>query len=124
MGKVLLVLSFIALMILAIGTAKSPQDPAFWLASGAAGYQHVRELLMSVLFLQAVTRPPRHVIFRILSGGIGLFTAVWVVSATYSYQMPFLDTFCFMAAAIAIAVTALERRVVIGGRSLVLHEQV
>jgi hypothetical protein len=73
-------------------------------------YQYVRELLALVLMLQLITRPPRHVWFRIIAGAIALSVGIWTVEATYSYHMMFLDALCFMSASLAIGVTALERK--------------
>lgn len=110
MGKMLLLFSLVCLAILYFGTAFFGQSPAFWLASSASSYQHVREMLALVLVLQLTTRPPRHIWFRILSGTVALAVGTWAIEATYSNQMMFLDTLCFVGAAIAIGVTALERK--------------
>jgi hypothetical protein len=111
MGKLLLVLSLICLIILSLGTVMAPQSSAFWLASGTTMYQHIREVLMLVLILQLVTQPPRHVWLRLLSGAIAGAVGVWSVEAIFAGNMLFLDSLCFMAASLAIMVTALERKV-------------
>lgn len=67
---------------------------------------------MVVLFAQLATRPPRHLMFRVLAGAIAGITALWVVIETQLYHMMFLDSTAFMAACIAIGVTALERKAV------------
>jgi len=89
----------------------APQSSAFWLASGTTMYQHIREVLMLVLILQLVTQPPRHVWLRLLSGAIAGAVGVWSVEAIFAGNMLFLDSLCFMAASLAIMVTALERKV-------------
>jgi len=110
MGKMLLLLSLACLVTLYIGTAFFSQNPSFWLASGAASYQHVREVLALVMILQLTTRPPRHVWFRVLSGTAAIVIGAWAIKATYSNQMLFLDTLCFVGAAVAVGVTSLERK--------------
>ena len=109
MGKLLLFLSLLGLAVLAIGTAYYPNNPIFWLASGAAPFQHARFIMMALLGAQLVTRPPRHKVFRVLAGAIALGVSIWAVQETYNYQMPFLDSMAFLASTIAAAVTALER---------------
>ena len=115
MGKMLLLLSLVCLVILFIGSGMFPQNPDFWLASGASTYQHIRELLAIVLTLQLITRPPRHVWFRMLSGAIAVTVGVWSIEATYAYHMLPLDTLCFIGVAVAIGITALERKAAILG---------
>ena len=110
MGKVLQLLSFLSLGILCIGTAVAPDSSAFWLASNGTSFEVMRIVLMVVMLAQLVTKPPRHLIFRLLAGGLAGGVLVWVWNATYNYQMPFLDTLAFVAAALAVGITALERR--------------
>jgi hypothetical protein len=110
MTKTLLVLSLVCLGILAIGTTLFAQSPAFWLATGSSTDQYIRAALMLVLAVQLITEPPRHVLFRILSGLLSIAVGVWSLEATYANHMPFLDTMSFMIAAIAIGITALERQ--------------
>ena len=110
MGRTLLLLSLVILTTLFLGTAVTPQNPAFWLASGAPMYQHIREILALVLMLQLTTRPPRHLSLRMFSGAIAVAIGIWSIEATYSYHMLFLDTLCFISASVAIGVTALERK--------------
>jgi hypothetical protein len=110
MGKLLLLLSFMCLVFLGFGVVLYPQNSVFWLASGSSMYQHVRELLALVLVVQLVTRPPRHVWVRLLSGAIAVTTGIWAIEATYASQMPLLDSLSFLGASIAIGVTALERK--------------
>jgi hypothetical protein len=110
MGKMLLLFSLVCLTILYIGTAFFPQNPSFWLASGASMYQQVREILAFVLILQLTTRPPRHIWFRVLSGAVAVVIGAWSIEATYSNQMLFLDTLCFVGGAVAVGVATLERK--------------
>ena len=110
MTKMLLLLSLICLGVLAVGTALFAQNPAFWLASGASADQYIRAALMLVLVLQLSAKPPRHVVLRLLSGALAAGVGVWAVEMTYANQMLFLDAMSFMSAAIAIGVTALERK--------------
>lgn len=112
MRKLLLLLSLGVLVFLSVATTLFPQNTIFWLASSASMYQHLRELLAFVLVLQLATRPPRHVWARILSGAIALAVGVWVVEATYAYQMLGLDSLSLLGASIAIGVTALERKII------------
>jgi len=108
MSKLLLFLSLLSLVILALGTSFLPNYPLFQLASSSNFYQHVREILAALLFFQLVTHPPRHLIFRLLSGGVGVLVVAWVLINTYTGVMPFLDGLSLLAAAIAIGVTSLE----------------
>lgn len=110
MGRILLLLSFFSLALLVVGTALWPQDPTFWLASNSASYQHVREVLMSVILLQLLTRPPRHVIFRFMAGAIAVSVGFWSLIASNAFSMHFMDTLGFMSAAVAVFITALERK--------------
>ncbi len=109
MGKVLLFLSLLSLIVVGIGTIVAPNNSMFWLATNSAAFQHVRILVGTLLAIQLVTRPPRHVWFRILAGSIAVFTGIWAVQLTYNYHMQLLDTLAFLGAACGIFATALER---------------
>jgi hypothetical protein len=110
MSKLLLLLSFLSLVILAVGTAFMHNSTLFWLASGSPAYQYVREVLATVLFVQLVTHPPRHMVFRILAGVVAVSIGSWALFTTYNGTMPFLDTMSLLASASAIGVTALEAK--------------
>lgn len=108
MSKVLLFLSFISLVILTIGTSIVPQSHVFILASNSVTYDYIREGLAALLFLQLITRPPRHLIFRLLTGSIALVTAGWVIWSALNNTMSVLDILSIASAAAAIGVTTLE----------------
>lgn len=108
MGKLLLFLSLASIILLAAGTAFMPGNELFLMASGSHSIEYLREILASILFMQLITHPPRHMIFRILAGGTALFVASWAVFATLNGNMLILDTLSMLAASVAIAVTALE----------------
>ena len=120
MGKILLVLSLISLLLLGVGTTFYPGDPVFWLASGSSAYQHIREILSFVLVLQLLTRPPRHLLFRLLAGVLALAAGSWTIEATYASHMAIFDSLCFLSAAFAIGITALERKAVTPGLSYLI----
>ena len=111
MGKVLLFLSLLSLIVVGVGTTVAPNNPLFWLASNNAAFQHVRILVGLLLAIQLVTRPPRHVWFRIMAGSIAVFTGIWAVQQTYNYHMQLLDSLAFLSAACGVFATALERNV-------------
>lgn len=90
----------------------APQNPLFWFASLGTTYQHIRELLLAILLVQLVTRPPRHVWFRILTGAVSIVTITWVIQQSYSFNMLPLDTLSILGASLAIAVTSLERKAI------------
>lgn len=112
MGKVLIFISLIILVTMTIGASITPLNPFFILASVNPTYQYIREILAVVLALQFVTRPPRHVWFRLLAAGIASIIIVWSIQQTNSYHMQFFDTLSILGASIAILVTALERKAV------------
>ncbi len=110
MSKLLLFLSFLSLVVLAIGTSIAPQSQVFIFASNSAAFDYIREGLATVLFMQLVTRPPRHLIFRLLTGSIALVATGWVVWSALNGTMPLLDVLSIASAAVAIGVTTLEVR--------------
>ena len=110
MGKLLIFLSLVILLAMSIGANVAPQNPVFWLASVATAYQHVREVLIAILLTQLVTRPPRHVWFRLLSGGTAIIAIAWAIQQNYTYSMLPLDTLSIIGASVAILITALERK--------------
>lgn len=112
MGKLLIFLSIVILAMMSIGASVSPQNPMFLLASVTATYQHIREVLIAVLAIQFVTRPPRHVWFRILAGLIATVATVWTIQQTYSYHMQLFDALSILGASVAIIITALERKAI------------
>ena len=108
MAKILLFLSFSVMLMLILVTAFAPNNSILYLAGSSNNLQYIREFLASVLLLQLVTRPPRHLIFRLLSGFIALSVGVWVIDSTYAGSMLFLDSLSLLAAATSIGVAALE----------------
>lgn len=112
MGKLLTFLSIVILTMMSVGAITQPQNTVFWLASVTQSYQYVREILIAILVIQFVTRPPRLVWFRLLSGGISTITVLWVIQQTISYQMQLFDTLALTSASIAIIITSLERRAI------------
>jgi hypothetical protein len=110
MGKLLLVLSFVSLVFLAIGTAQEPNNAIFWLASPAHDLQQLRVILAAILGLEIVTRPPRKLWFRTLAGLVGLSVGIWTIQQTFSYHLELLDSLAFLAASVAVFVTAVERK--------------
>jgi hypothetical protein len=110
MGKTLLLISFLCLGFVSIGTSIFPQNPMFWLASAAPSYQYLRELLVFVLVIQLTTSPPRHMWFRIISGAVALVLAIWCVRQTYDNQMQLLDSLSLLGTSIAIGISAIERK--------------
>ena len=109
MTKILLILSFLGLGVLAIGTAYRPNNPLFWLASGATAFQYLRGLLVFILAVQLTTRPPRNLMFRLIAGIVAITVGAWAVTATLNNNMMLLDTLVFMAASFIITASALER---------------
>lgn len=107
----LLLISLACLVFISIGTLMFDQNPIFWLASVAPAYQYLRELLAFVLVMQLTTSPPRHMWFRIISGAIAIALAIWSVRETYNSQIQLLDSLSFLAASVAIGVSALDHRV-------------
>lgn len=108
MAKALMFLSFLSLVILAVGAAFFSNAQLFMLANISTNYQIIREVLASVMFIQLITHPPRHVAFRILAGVLAVGVGGWAVMSTYNGNMNLLDTFSLIASAAAIGVTALE----------------
>ncbi len=112
MSKTLLLLSLTALTILGIGTSIFPHNPVFWLASSATDFQIVRIILSVILVSQLTTSPPRNFFFRIIAGLLSVLIGTWSIQQSYAYHMNLLDTLAFMAASLAVLITALERRVI------------
>ena len=110
MSKILLFLSFLSLVILAFGTAFMQNNTMFWLADSGLSYKIIIEVMATILFIQIVTHPPRHIFFRILAGLVSLLVGTWTIMTTYSGTMPLLDSLSLLASATAIGVTALEAK--------------
>ena len=110
MGKSLLLISLVCLVFVSIGIFIFPQNPMFWLASATPLYQYIRGFFAFILLMQLTTSPPRHIWFRIISGVTALVLAIWCIGETYNNQMQLLDSLSFLGAAIAIGVSAIERR--------------
>src|SRR5487761_1418975 len=110
MGKTLLVLSMLSLVILIIGTSLFPNSTLFWLASDNGNYQIIREVLVVLLFMQIITKPPRNVVLRFMAGIVAISVSAWAIESTYNYHMMFLDSLSIIGSALAIGITALERK--------------
>jgi hypothetical protein len=110
MGKILHILTCACLVLLLFGTAWFPDSSAFWLASSTNFFEYMRGVLLCVLVVQLVTKPPRNIYFRLAYGMLATAVGAWALKATYDAQMEALDSLSLLAAAIAIGVTALELR--------------
>lgn len=110
MGKFLLTMALMILLFLLAGTIGTPDNALFWFASSSLAFQLVRGVLSVVLIVQIFTQPPRHIWFRLSAGLLAVGVTVWAIQSSYSFTMPILDTFAFLAASVAIGVTALERK--------------
>jgi hypothetical protein len=108
MSKLLLQLSFICLAVLVVGTTLFPNNSMFWLATGESTYQYIRGILAFLLLTLLLTRPPRNIAFRVISGLFSVGVGMWTLEATYSNHMMFLDSLSLLAAAFSIAITTLE----------------
>ena len=108
MGRILLVLSFLSLVVISIGTTIAAQSPLFWLASTGVTYEDVRLVLCLFLVLQIASQPPRYIWFRLVSGSVASIAGLWVIAQTLGGQMFTLDSLSLMSACIAILVTSLE----------------
>ncbi|MEO7364641.1 MAG: hypothetical protein ABIV43_04030 [Candidatus Saccharimonadales bacterium] len=109
MGKLLLFLSFACLTFVGIGTFLSPDSSLFYMASSEDNYQRLRIAIGIVIGVQLLTRPPRHVWFRVIAGSLAVATGFWAVQETYNYHMQLLDVMAFLSASCAMFATALER---------------
>lgn len=110
MGKLIMLLSLLAIAILTLGTMLIPGSPAFWLATSSTGVSNVSVLLAFLLILHLVTNPPRKIWFRLISGVLATLAAIWTIEQTYAYHLEMLDTMAFLSASVAIVVAALERK--------------
>ena len=108
-GKWLMILSLCSLLILIASNMVAPNSFLFWLADHSVRFQHVREALAVVLFIQLLPLKQVHSLMsRIIAGGIALAIAVWVVMNTYGGTMQLLDSFSLMAGAVAVGISALD----------------
>ena len=105
----MLLLSLYALALLGIGTATMPNDPVFWLASPANYIQYIRIILAGILMLQLITKPPRRMWLRLVTGTIASLVGMWTIQQTYNGSLQFLDILAFLSTSLAVLITALER---------------
>lgn len=116
-GRWLIVLSLCSLLILIASNMVAPNSFLFWLADHSVRFQHVREALAAVLFLQLLPIKQIHSsMSRILAGGIALAIAVWVIMNTYGGSMQLLDSFSLMSGAVAAGIAALDGSYISGNR--------
>jgi hypothetical protein len=112
MRKSLMLMYLIILVAMYFGSLKIPQSSFFWFASTDALHQYVRVLLASVLVIQLVTRPPRRIWIRSLTGFIGFVVMVWALRQSYNNNMLLLDSLSVIGASIVIIVTSLEHKAI------------
>lgn len=109
MKKLILLLSFVCLGLLTVGTAMKLDNVLFWLASDSTAYQYIRLLLALVVLILFSTNPPRRAWLRVSTGLVAAAVGAWTINLTFAYAMNISDTICFLATSIAIAVAVLER---------------
>lgn len=108
MGKTMLMVAFICLSVVAMGTAVMPQNPLFWLLSSHSAHQYARLLLLVIMLAQLRTNPPRNPYFRVITGALGAFVGAWALQETYEYLILPTDTLMYLGSALAIIITSLE----------------
>lgn len=109
MTKLLQLLSIICLLFVGFGVHFAPNDPLFLLASGSVIGQILSGLLVTVLLVQFLTQPPRHLYMRIASLGVALLALGWIVVQINNSQIQLLDFIVFVGASISVTEAALER---------------
>src|ERR1022692_2483210 len=112
MGKLILFLSFIGISILFLLGLVAPNNPIMWGASTSINFAALRALLLFVLFVLLVTRPPRNIFVRTIIGILSISLTIWVLDATYNSQMKLIDTLSLLPVAIAAGIDVLERTVI------------
>jgi hypothetical protein len=112
-SKSLIFLFIVGLIFMLMGSDHYQNSPMFLFATSSSVFQHVREIIAGTLFLQLITRPPRHMVFRALTGLISLITATWTIYETVNAHMLPLDSLLFFGAAVVIGTVALEGRDII-----------
>jgi hypothetical protein len=110
MGRLIMLMSLVAIVILSLGTMWMPQYPAFWLATSTAAVDNVRQVLGLFLVLHLITSPPRHLWLRVVSGTIAGLIGIWTIQQTWNYHLQLLDSLSFLAASLSIVIAALERK--------------
>jgi hypothetical protein len=108
MTKTILAACFTALGLLVFLSLLTPNTPAIWLASKAAGYNILRLVLMALLAALIITHPPRKVWLRATIGTITGSLTMWTLVSTYQNHMQFLDTFSILLACVAMIIAVLE----------------
>lgn len=110
MGRLIMLMSLVAIVILSLGTMLVPQYPAFWLASSSMAIDNIRQILGLLLVVHLVTRPPRHIWLRVVSGSVASLIGIWTLQQTWAYHLELLDSLSFLSASLAIVIAALERK--------------
>jgi hypothetical protein len=110
MGKVLAILALLGLTAFYLLTLKYPNNTFLLFSNGTQLYQNMRELLCIALFLQVITKPPRHVIFRIATSLLSVGVLYWLVNEIIVGTMLPFDVLIFLAAGISIGIISLEGR--------------
>ena len=108
MNKLLLACSFLMLMFLGIGTATAPDNAMFWLASTSSDVQAVRIALGVIIFMLLVTRPPRHILTRIVASVVAIGTGAFTLFVSLSGYLPLLDVLALVVASVSTLIMALE----------------
>jgi hypothetical protein len=109
MKKIMLLLSFMCLCLLMVGTTMKLDNIFFWLASDSMLYQCIRLALAVVVLALLFTNPPRRIWLQLVTGLFAIGVGGWVVQSTIVYSMHISDAICFLATSITIAVALLER---------------
>lgn len=108
MGKSVILLSFIGIAILLVGSLLFPNSSAFWLANTSPGFAVIRFMLLVALGLLLATNPPRNIYLRLGIGAFAGAAGLWAIVATYTNAMQLLDTLSVLAASISSGIAVLE----------------
>lgn len=108
MKKIPLWIGLIGILTLATASYVQPHEGLFWLAGTDTFTQVARVVLGIFIIAQLVTKPPRLIVHRVLTGVAAGVTAVSAIYTTTLFSVPVFDTIVFAYAAVALAIVALE----------------
>ena len=100
--------TFLITASLLIGGLYYPDSPLMWLASTTISFAVIRGIILALLGVLLVVRPPRPLYLRALIGAVAAALGATVVWLTATYMIQPIDTVVFIEVAIVFGIEALE----------------
>ncbi len=108
MDRVLYIVSFVAAILLIVGSRLVPDSAPMWLASTDLSMNLLRGMLAGMMLGLLFTEPPRRLLFRGALGALGILLAIMATVPLLQGSIHIVDVLLFAQASVCFLLAAIE----------------